>query len=453
MLKTLILVIFTTFAAFVFIDNWARPALGQATHKPAPSPIVRLGERAFRDDRFSTPNGDLPASCSHCHLFDEDPQGVRAYTDFFIKSWVSYREQDPRRLMLRNSPTLLDVGEMSRLHYDGEFGSLEELVKGTLAGRPMGWLPGEEAQGIEHARAVVLNDKGEGALVFGTYRELFQKAFGVDLQKLSSAETMNLLAKAVANYCRTLNTRKDSAYDKFVSLNALDSAPATGESSEDFAKRFLAKINLLESKGGLKLSKSFDTAALQGLKVFFRAESGNCTACHVPPHFTDHSFHNVGVSQREYDNFHGEGKFATLPIPNAANALRPSRQFRETPSKAKPDNADLGFWNFVDLKTSTLRRAGESDERFLQRMTGTFKTPTLRNLKYTQPYFHNGSLHTLEEVLSEMIQFSEAAKAGRLRAADEEVAKIRINNSDIPALVAFLNSLNEDLKKTLHRSL
>jgi cytochrome c peroxidase len=452
MLKKLILAVFTTFAAFVCIDNWARPTLGQATKKPALSPVVRLGERVFRDDRFSTPNGDLPASCSHCHLFDEDPQGVRAYTDFFIKSWVSYREQDPRRLMVRNSPTLLDVGEMSRLHFDGEFDSLEELVKGTLAGRPMGWLPGEEAQGIDHARTVVLKDTGEGAFVAGTYREQFQKAFGVDVEKLSSAETMNLLAKAVASYCRTLNTRKDSAYDKFISANALQSGPATGESGEDFAKRFLAKIDLLESKGALKLSKGFDKAALQGLKVFFRAESGNCTACHMPPHFTDHSFHNKGVSQREYDNFHGEGKFVTLPIPDAANARRPSMQFRETASKAKPGYADLGFWNFVDLKTSALRRAGESDDRFLQRMTATFKTPTLRNLKYTQPYLHNGSLHTLEEVLSEMIQCSEAAQAGRLREADEELAKIRITNSDIPPLVAFLNSLNEDLKKTLARA-
>jgi cytochrome c peroxidase len=452
MLKKLILAVFATFAAFVCIDNWGRPAHGQSTSKPRLSPIVRLGERVFRDDRFSTPNGDLPASCSHCHLFDEDPQGVRAYTDFFIKSWVSYRELDPRRLMVRNSPTLLDVGEMTRLHFDGEFGSLEDLVKGTLAGRPMGWLPGEEAQGIEHARAIVLNDKGEGAFVAGSYREQFQKAFGVDVQRLSSAETMNLLAKAVASYCRTLNTRKDSAYDKFISANALENGPATGESSVDFAKRFLTKIGLLESKGALKLSKGFDKTALQGLKVFFRAESGNCTACHVPPQFTDNSFHNKGVSQREYDNFHGEDKFASLPIPNAANARRPAMQFREAPSKAKPGNADLGFWNFVDLKTSALRRAGESDDQFLQRMTATFKTPTLRNLKYTQPYFHNGSLHTLEEVLSEMIQFSEAAQAGRLREADEELAKIRITNSDIPPLVAFLNSLNEDLKKTLSRA-
>lgn len=449
MLKRIILGGFTIFIAFLLINNWEKPVHGQIANKPERSPIVRLGERIFRDDRFSTPNGDLPASCSHCHLFDEDPQGVRAYTDFFIKSWVSYREKDPRRLMLRNSPTLLDVGEMSRLHYDGEFASLEDLVKGTLAGRPMGWLPGEEAQGYAHARTVVLEDKGEKSPAEGTYREQLQKVFGVDVEKLSNDETINLLAKAVASYCRTLNTRKDSAYDQFIKLNALEIEPATGESDIDFAKRLLTNINSLESKGKLKFSKGFDKMALQGMKIFFNSETGNCTACHAPPHFTDNSFHNIGISQLEYDSFHGEGQFAALPIPNAAEAHRPFMPYRENPSKAKPGDVDLGYWNFVDLKTSTLRRTGENDEHFLQRMIATFKTPTLRNLKYTQPYFHNGSLHTLEEVLSTMIDLSKAAQAGHLREADEELAKIKITNADIPALVAFLNSLNEDLKKTL----
>jgi cytochrome c peroxidase len=452
MLKTFILTVFTILTAFLLIDKFADPVQSQSAGKVQPSAVVRLGERVFRDDRFSTPKGDLPASCSHCHLFDEDPQGVRAYTDFFIKSWVSFREKDPRRLMLRNSPTLLDVGEMGRLHYDGEFASLEDLVKGTLAGRPMGWLPGEEAQGFAHARQIVLKDQGEKVSESGTYREQIQKAFGVDAEKIGDEETINLLARAVASYCRTLNTRKDSPYDRFINRNGLESQPATGESDTQFARRLLTNLQALEGKGRLKFTREFDQTALQGLKIFFSPETGNCAACHAPPHFTDNSFHNIGVSQREYDSLHGEGKFAALQIPSAADTLRPFAPFRESPSKAKPMEADLGFWNFVDLRKSALRKSGESDEQFLQRMIATFKTPTLRNLKYTQPYFHNGSLHTLEEVLSEMIQFSESARAGRLRAADAELAKIKITSAEIPALLTFLNSLNEDLSKTLQRA-
>src|SRR5262245_40550729 len=121
----------------------ARPALGQSKQNQAQqnqerSALISLGERLFKDDRFSTPDGDLPASCSNCHMFDQDPQGLRAYADFLNRSWVSSRAQDRRRLGLRNSPTIFDVAEAPRLHHDGEFGSLEELVRGTISGRSMG---------------------------------------------------------------------------------------------------------------------------------------------------------------------------------------------------------------------------------------------------------------------------------------------------------------------------
>jgi cytochrome c peroxidase len=446
MVKKIILFAFAILAVFSFRDGWAEAAPGHTPTKQERSAIVRLGERLFKDDRFSTPKGDLPASCSHCHLLDQDPQGLRAYADFFNRSWVSSRSQDPRRFELRNSPTIFNAGEMPRLHYDGEFGSLEDLVKGTLTGRPMGWLPGEEAQAFEQARAVVLNDRGEIA-----YRDEFKKAFGVELESLSRDETANLIARAVAEYCRTLNARMDSAYDRFVELNKLEIKPATGESAKDFARRLVDKINSLERAGALKLTKDFNKTALDGLRVFFRADGGNCAACHAPPLFTDNSFHNIGISQREYDRFHGEGKFAELQIPDAATAKRPSPQFRETPSREKPNRADLGFWNFVDLKTSPLRREGESDDHFLERMTAAFKTPTLRNLKYTHPYFHDGSLHTLEDVIGEMMRLSEMARDGRLREPDEELARIKILASEIEPLAAFLNALNEDLTKQPYR--
>jgi cytochrome c peroxidase len=232
----------------------------------------------------------------------------------------------------------------------------------------------------------------------------------------------------------------------------LESKPAPGEDGKAFARRLLTRINALESDGAIKLTKDFDATALGGLKIFFDTKAGNCATCHTPPLFTDFSFHNKGVSQLDYDRVHGEGrggagKFAALAIPGAASARRPSAQFRENPSKKKPGEADLGFWNFVDLKTSPLRRAGESEDAFLRRMIATFKTPTLRNLAYTQPYFHNGSIQSLEETLGEIIRLSDMARAGRVREADEELAKIRIGAAEIAPLVAFLNSLNEDLKR------
>ncbi|HEX4947849.1 MAG TPA: cytochrome c peroxidase [Blastocatellia bacterium] len=402
----------------------------------------QLGERLFRDARFSAPQGDLPASCASCHFFDEDPQGLRPFADFFNRSWISYRPQNPQRFELRNSPGLFDVAQQPRLHYDGEFGSLEELVTGTFTGRPMGWLPGEQEQALTQLQKVVLQDSG--------YRAQFKSAYGVALEKLNRTAVARHIARAVADFMRTLNSKMNAPYDEFVRLNGLATKPANGESAAIFAERFLARVNKLEEAKTLKLPNGFSTAALQGMKLFY--SSGNCVTCHAPPLFTDFSYHNLGISQTEYDQVFGAGAFAKLELPNAAQAERPTERFRQFPTKGKPGEVDLGHWNFLDLKTSALRRASESDDQLLGRMIGAVKTPGLRHLAYTYPYMHNGAYTTLDDTVKELQRLSEMARAGQVRAADDELRKIQIREADVAPLVAFLQSLNEDLKRNYQQA-
>jgi cytochrome c peroxidase len=402
----------------------AEPARAQS--KARLTPLQQLGERLFREEGFTAPNGDFLTSCRTCHLFDEDPQGQRAYTDFFNRSWAPYRTQDPRRSVTRNAPALYDVALMPRLHFDGEFGSLEELVKGTFGGRPLGWLPGEEAQAFAQVRAVLLRE----------YAPQFKQVFNVELAKLNAEETLALVSKAVADYLRTFKSPQNSPYDRFIRANQLKEEGLLGE--------------LEKRADALKLTPGFDAAALRGLKIFLRTEGtasvGNCVACHAPPLFTDFAFHNLGISQVEYDQRHGEGKFAALQFPNASTAKRPDPRFREEPTRAKPGEVDLGHWNFVDLQKSPQRRAAETDDQFLQRMIATFKTPTLRHLAFSGPYMHTGAYTTLEDTLLEIKRLSELARAGQVRNADEELARIRISEVDIAPLLAFLQTLNEELK-------
>jgi cytochrome c peroxidase len=369
------------------------------------------------------------------------------HTDFFARSWVPFRAGDPRRDELRNSPTLLDAALMPRLHFDGEFDSLDSLVKGTLAGRPMGWLPGEEDKAFDHLRRVIVNDNTRGGGSSG-YRAQFIEAFGADPVKLTAEQLIGLVTRAISDYMRTLNSARTTAYDRFIRTNGLDEQPEPGEDPKAFGRRILDKIESLEGTRGLKWTPGFDRTSLAGMKAFFRTDgagAGNCVACHTPPLFTDFSFHNMGISQSEYDQVHGEGSFAALDIPNAANARRPSPALRETPSRGKPGLADLGHWNFVDLKTSTLRRPGQSDDEFLRRMIATFKTPTLRNLAFSQPYMHTGGFTTLESALGELLRLSDMARAGKVREGDDELARIRITEADIAPLVAFLSTLNQEI--------
>ncbi|MBI1766177.1 MAG: hypothetical protein HYR56_32640 [Acidobacteria bacterium] len=408
------------------------------------TPAQSLGERLFRDESFTAPNGDFATSCRTCHLFDEDPQGQRAYTDFFNLSWVPHRQQDPRRSEIRNSPTLYDVALMPRLHLDGEFGSLEDLVKGTLSGRPLGWLPGEAAQAFAQVRRVLVNDNSAPS-----YAQQFKQVYEVELTALPEAEVVTLVSRAVADYLRTFKSQMNAPFDRFLRANRL-TWPAETQDAPQQARQFISQLETLERGKTLKLSKEFGAEAWQGLKTFMRTTGetsvGNCVTCHTPPLFTDFSFHNLGVSQAEYDQLHGAGAFAALPIPNVTDAQRPVARFRETPSKRKPGEADLGHWNFVEVKRSPLRQATESDEQFLQRMIGTFKTPTLRHLAYSSPYFHNGAYTSLEETLREIMRLSELARAGQVRQADPALARIKISAADLGPLIAFLNTLNEDLK-------
>lgn len=433
---------YATFLAFigVLLLNLA----GQSQQNQISPLQKRLGERLFRDTRFAAPQGDLPASCSNCHLFDEDPQGLRPFADFFNRSWISYRTESPQRFELRNSPALFDVAQQPRLHYDGEFASLEDLVKGTFAGRPMGWLPKEREQGLTQVQTVVLQDN--------RYREEFKQAYGLEVEKLSRDEVVQAVAHAVADFMRTLNSKMNSPYDQFVRANGLASKPARGENAQEFGQKLLAQVATLETAQTLKLPKGFDNTALEGLRIFFNLSIGNCVTCHAPPLFTDFTYHNLGISQVEYDHVHGEGQFALLPIPEASQTVRPLPQFREFPSRSKPAEADLGYWNFVNLQTSPLRHAGENEEQFLLRMVGTFKTPGLRHLAYTYPYMHNGAYTSLEDTVGELLRLSELARKGQVRAADDELKNIHLNKSQIPALVAFLQTLNEDLKSSYQQA-
>ena len=415
--------------AFVNFSGWSQQS------KVTPSQ-ARLGERLFRDARFSAPQGDLPASCVSCHLFDEDPQGLRPFADFFNRSWISYRTQSPQRFELRNSPALFDVAQQPRLHYDGEFASLEALVTGTFTGRPMGWLAGEQEQALTQLQSVVLQDNG--------YRAQFKTAYGVELTKLNRDEVAQHVARAVADFMRTLNSKMNSPYDQFVQLNGLATKPANGETPATFARQLLARVSELETAKTLQLPTGFKPAALQGMKVFY--SSGNCVTCHAPPLFTDLSYHNLGISQVEYDQVHGDGAFAALDI--SSTTTRPAERFRQFPTKGKPGEVDLGYWNFVNVNTSPLRLSSESDDQFLARMVGAVKTPGLRHLAFTYPYMHNGAYTTLEDTVKELQRLSEMARAGQVRAADEELLKIQIRAAEIAPLTTFLHSLNEDLKRS-----
>jgi cytochrome c peroxidase len=73
-----------------------------------------------------------------------------------------------------------------------------------------------------------------------------------------------------------------------------------------------------------------------------------------------------------------------------------------------------------------------------------FKTPVLRDLPDSAPYFHNGSAATFNDVIAHYIAMSTLARSGAMRNAPPEFANMSLSQDDVAALVAFLQALTED---------
>jgi len=285
---------------------------------------------------------------------------------------------------------------------------------------------------------------------------------------------------------------RGSPYDLFLHKNNLPTKQSPGESQLAYADRLLLAIRQLDqpkwvsvhSDGDFKLHNQdyrFEADELAGLRIFLAREpspgsasgSGNCVVCHTPPLFTDHSFHNTGISQSDYDAVFGAGSFVALQVPNFHDRLgdhdaylpatrmhpRATDRFRSLPSKDKPGFADLGMWNIFanpdfPKPQASLRwilcsqvfaiDADCAPHLLLPHTIGLFKTPSVRDLGHSQPYFHSGSSSSIEAVLIYYSRASSMARANTLRNASPELARIRLSERDRRFVAAFLRSLNED---------
>ena len=121
--------------------------------------------------------------------------------------------------------------------------------------------------------------------------------------------------------------------------------------------------------------------AVAGFRLFMG--KGRCAACHTPPFYGNSSFFNIGLEA----------------------------------GKAKPDP---GRFNVT---------RNEAD-------TGAFKTPTLRSIAISGPYFHDGSRATLEEAVRYM-----AAGGGDDAKKTPILTPTGLSDAEIAKLVEFLKTL------------
>jgi len=323
-------------------------------------------------------------------------------------------------------------------------------------------------------------------------------AFRIDVSSATDQQIIEDVAALIGAYVDSLRFATDddgfyiaSPYDVFLKKNGLPRGPNPGETELAYSQRLLGLVSQISAPvfvtpkdGKFKFHQDqkfqFGAIELEGLKIFFKQpanpgdeHSGNCVACHTPPNFTDFQLHNTGASQLEYDAIFGSGAFAALSIPSIAvrNAdfdlyLPPSAnhpgansRFRSPASLSDPGNADLGVWNIVgnpdipapqqaimDILCTQFQLTGAAcnADALLPLAIAYFKTPTLRDLGQSNPYLHNGSLTSVDDVVTFYVTTSRLAQQHQLRNAAPELSNMFIDQSDVAALSAFLNALNED---------
>jgi len=319
--------------------------------------------------------------------------------------------------------------------------------------------------------------------------------YRINVTTASDDEVVNAVAAVVAAYAEGLQFKQDeygryigSPYDAFLRMNHLPVQPNAGESLAAYNQRLYGLVSKLSNpiyvtpaNGSFKYHSQpyqFGATELQGLLIFLKAgvnatdgsqHAGNCAACHQAPYFTDFAFHATGVAQEEYDSVHGAGAFLQLAVPDLATrnnnydaylpvtAQHPnaSETFRRAAVAGNPGYADLGLWNIYlnpDIPNpqnalSSLICALASNctvDQGLATTIAQFKTPILRDLEDSAPYFHNGSKLQFGDVINFYINTSALARAGQLRNGDPALRNMSIDDSDVAALVAFLQSLTED---------
>lgn len=197
-------------------------------------------------------------------------------------------------------------------------------------------------------------------------------------------EAFSKLGKAIAAYERTLVPR-EAPFDRYV--DAVLAGEATG--------------------GG-----ALTEAQVRGLDLFLR--KGQCVLCHNGPLLSDRAFHNNGVAELGTGYDPGRRRGAPLVLGSPFNCRGPYS-----------DTADCPELDYLDPSFEDFQAA--------------FKTPTLRHVAESAPYFHNGSAATLHEVVAFYSELPDEPPAGH---RELTLRPARFSPAEAEDLVAFLAALS-----------
>jgi cytochrome c peroxidase len=184
----------------------------------------------------------------------------------------------------------------------------------------------------------------------------------------------------------------------------------------------------------------------QGMDLF--TGTGRCINCHGGAELTNASVRNTGNERLErmvmgnggcaiYDN----GFYNIGVRPTADDISRGGTDPFGNPL-SDTRRAMMNPPLFVDPNLSPpLGAVPECDQR--ANVDGTFKTPSLRNVELTGPYFHSGGKATLMQVVQFYNRGGDFAKLN-INNLDPDIQPLGLTPAQMASLVAFLQALTDE---------
>lgn len=381
----------------------------------------QLGKNIFFDKKLSI---DKNQACAACH----SPQVGFTGPDSIINILGSvYEGSIAGRFGNRKPPAAAYAGDSPVLNNN------TDIWTGGMFwdGRATGWTLGDPL--AEQAKGPFLNPMEQGLpdsacvvyrVIISDYSDLYKQVWGNDSFSVTWPMNVNKTCSkepGKVNLSSEDRNITDTAYN-----NIARSIAAYERSTEvsPFSSKYDYYIN-----GTANLTRK----EMRGLALFNNSTTARCANCHVPPLFTDFSYHNLGIPKNPMNPFYYE--------------------YRWNGMGGGIDWIDNGLGEF--LNTTQYQSAADNNY-------GMHKVPTLRNVDkrphkyYIKAYGHNGYFMSLEEIVH-FYNTRDVPGAGwkgkawppaevSVNADKVELGNLSLTPQDESDIVAFLKTLSDGYK-------
>lgn len=399
-----------------------------ATNRVADDPMAAaLGQRFFFDPRFSGPlvnqenfntgeggNGSAGqagnaldgaverVACATCH---------NPATSFADTRTVSESVSLGTDFGQRNAPTILNTAFNDFYNYDGLFDS-----QWAQALNPIENPDEHNFNRIGVALQILQNHQAEYEAVFGPLPNL------ADNTRFPQIPNPPVFVGQGRPGDSANDPTPGGPLDTFDGMTQADQT-LINEIFANFGKAIAAYERLLISRDSdfdrfvAGESRALSADQKRGLKLFI--VDSLCVTCHNGPNFTDNQFHNLGVQQSgTHVPSQDLGRFGAIPelLASEFNGVGPFS-----------DNTAVGAQKLAGLTQNS-------------RQLGQFKTPTLRNIDLTGPYFHTGFQGSLRDVVDFYNRGGD--RSGFSGVQDVRINELFMTETQVNDVVSFLRTLN-----------